>query len=533
MTQPERTSGLKVVETRINKVTVYTNQALVTRRGMVELTGEERELVVSQIPTSLQPDSVRIRGVGTVEVRLLGVSTERIYSTEPVRERVAQITGQIEQLEAQKRHLQAQVDSLGLQSNFLQGLQDKAGETFAHSLARKNISLSETLDLVNFLGSQYTEYAIAVDDYKSQQRELDQQLQALRASLKQIQISKPQESFSLVVGIESGGAGEFRLEVSYVVNSACWTPLYDLRVDSSRNTINLGYLAEINQNSGEDWMDVELTLSTAKPGLGTLPPKLQPWYIDVGRSPQPKMMTRSLSAAPAGKAAFDQQAEELEEGFLAAETMGAEMSKAGSVVTFKLNGGGNIPSDGAPHKTTILQDDFPCNLEYVAMPSLVSFAYLQARVSNSPTGGTLLPGKANIFRDDMFVGTTQLENIAPGQEFTLNLGIEEGLQIERELVERQVDKKLIGSNRKITYAYRILVTNLLEQAANLQLTEQLPVSRNEQIKVRLNRSNPPIQTGEMGMLEWQIAIAPQEQKEVYYQFIVEHPSQLKVVGLDI
>jgi uncharacterized protein (TIGR02231 family) len=169
----------------------------------------------------------------------------------------------------------------------------------------------------------------------------------------------------------------------------------------------------------------------------------------------------------------------------------------------------------------------------VAMPRLVSFAYLQANVKNNPNGATLLAGKANIFRDNVFVGTTGLENIAPAQEFKLNLGIDEGLKIERDLVERLVDKRLISNQRRITYSYRLIVTNLLEKEVNLKLTEQLPVSRNEQIKVRLSRSNPQIQLGEMGILEWLLTLPPQERRDIYYQFNVEYPPDLMVVGLEI
>lgn len=138
----------------------------------------------------------------------------------------------------------------------------------------------------------------------------------------------------------------------------------------------------------------------------------------------------------------------------AAEAVVADVSQQGSVVTFQLAGGGNIPTDGNPHKVTILQDRFPCKLTYIAMPSEVSFAYLQARAKNHAEGATLLSGKANIFRDEMFVGTTNLANISPGEEFKLNLGIDEGMKIDRELIERQVDKKFLGSNRRITCAYR-------------------------------------------------------------------------------
>jgi uncharacterized protein (TIGR02231 family) len=539
---PETQDETKIVDTQIKAVTVYADKALVSRRGVISLTGQERELVITALPM-IETESVRVSGAGEVAVRLLGVSSDRIFTTEPIAERVAQYHRQIQQIEAEKRHLQAQVDALALQSSFIAGLREKTEDPFAQSLARKNLSLSETLDFLNFLGSQYSEYAIASGECKSQQQELDKQLQVLYASLQKIQTPHPKESVSLIVAVEPAGAGEFELEVSYLVNSASWNPLYDLRVSSSSDTVHLSYLAEITQKTGEDWINVDITLSTAKPGLGTLPPKLQPWYIDVPRPPAQLMTTRRVrqramslppaAMAMAGTAEDNEDEIEKEEDLIAAETVVAEISKQGSVVSFKLSGGGNIPTDGTPHKTTIFHDDYPCSFDYIAMPRLVSFAYLQAHVKNSVNGATLLPGKANIFRDNIFVGTTQLDNIAPGQEFKLNLGIDQGLKIERELVERQVDKKLISNQRRITYSYRLIITNLLNSEANLKLTEQLPVSRNEQIKVRLIRSNPQIQLGEMGILEWLLTLAAQERREIYYQFTVEHPPELTVVGLDI
>ncbi|MBD2385549.1 mucoidy inhibitor MuiA family protein [Cylindrospermum sp. FACHB-282] len=541
MVNPEKSSWCKTVQSQIVAVTVYADKALVTRRGVVSLTGLERELVITPLPLTVETESVRVSGTGTVGVRLLGVSSVSLYTTEPTAEGVAQLTRQIQQLEAEKLHLQAQIQALALQSSFIAGLREKTEQPFAQSLARKNISLSETLDFLNFVGSQYSEYAIASGEYKSQQQELDKQLQVLRTALQKIQTPNIQESLSLIVAVEVSGVGEFDLEVSYVVNRASWSPLYDLRVDSIRDIVHLSYLAEVTQSTGEDWLGVALTLSTAKPGLGTLPPKLVPWYIStpqpsIGRRrevmlpPAAAMMARS---APPGEGSWEAEEEPAEVNFIPAEIVVAEVAKEGGVVTFKLNSGGNIKSDGTPHKTTIFNDDYPCNFEYVAMPRLVSFAYLQAKVKNSPNGATLLPGKANIFRDNTFVGTTELENIAPGQEFKLNLGIDEGLKIERNLVERQVDKKLMSKQRRITYGYRLIITNLLNLETHLKLTEQLPVSRNEEIKVRLNQSNPQIQLSEMGILAWGLTLPPQEKREIYYQFTVEHPPELTVVGLDI
>jgi uncharacterized protein (TIGR02231 family) len=537
--------SIKTIDTRICEVTVYTDRALVTRRGTVSLTGNERELAIVSVPATLETESVRATGAGTVAVRLLGVRTETVFSSEPVADGIAELTQQIQELQTQRRAINDKITARKIQLKFVEGLSEKSVGFFSSSIAKQQVGLNETGELLNFLGTNYLKYVSAIAQHERQQHKLDNQIQALKQNFQQVMTSHSQQSFNIIVAIEPSGSGNFELEISYVVMGARWTPLYDLRVNTTNNQINLNYLAEVNQNTGEDWAGVALTLSTAKPGMGTLPPKLEPWFIDTvhpksaqtpefmrTRSPQ----TAEPDRAPAPERAFAMMA--LSDAAaapesIAAQTATATVSKEGGTVSFQVGGNTKIPSDGTPHKVMVFRENYPFKPEYIAVPRLVSFAYLQAVVVNPLTGATLLPGKANIFRDNTFVGTVELENVSPGQEYKLNLGIDEGLKIERELVERQVDKKLIGQQRRMSYAYRLNVTNLHQVQVHLTLQEQLPVSRNEQIKVRLTLTNPKIVAGEMGLLEWIMSLQPQAKQELYYQFVVEHPPDLTVIGLDI
>jgi uncharacterized protein (TIGR02231 family) len=532
------------IATQITAVTVYTDRALIVRHGTIHLTGTERQLILTNLPPTLDPESIRVSGKGQIPVKIQGVTTDRQYTIEPVIERIAELTAEIDRLETDKRHLQYQINTIALQSSFIYGLREKTETTFSRSLANQQIGLEDTQNLLNFIGTKNAEYARATEDLQQQQRQIDKHIKTCQLQLRQVQTTHSKESLELRVGIEPTGAGEFQLEVVYVIDRASWTPRYDLRVNISSNTIQLNYLAEIVQTTGEDWSNVSLTLSTAKPGLGTLPPKLTPWYIDapapVPAAPMMMMRARASSvdmdyelAAPAGSALSETNDSDTLAMKYDAETVVADVSQQGSVVTFQLAGGGDIPSDGNPHKVTILHDRYPCKLEYIAMPRLVSFAYLQAKAKNRPDGATLLPGTANIFRDDTFVGTTNLENIAPGQEFKLNLGIDEGIKIDRELIERQVDKKFIGGNRRITFAYRLTITNLLATPNHIQIEDQIPHSHNEQIKVKIIKISPQIQLGELGKLTWELDLPANAKTEIYYQFSIDHPEHLHVRGLDI
>ena len=544
---------IKTLDTRISEVTVYTDRALVTRRGTVALTGNETELTIASLPATIETDSVRATGSGTIAVRLLGVRSETVFSSEPVAYNIAELTQQILELQTQKRAIEDKLAARKIQLKFVEGLGEKTVASFSSSIAKQQIGLNETGEFLNFLGTNHLKYVSAIAQHHRQQRELDKQIQALQQQLLQVQTPHSLESLNIIVAIESSGSGNFELEISYVVILASWTPLYDLRVNTTTNQINLNYLAEVNQNTGENWTGVALTLSTAKPGLGSLPPKLEPWYVNILRPKSAQtlalMRTRSRQTPATEMETHFADDFNIEDGeqfadysqeyagsylpVIEAETATAKVSREGGTVSFQVGGNTNIPSDGTPHKVTVFSDNYPFKPEYIAVPKLVSFAYLQAVVVNPLTGATLLPGKANIFRDNTFIGNVELENISPGQEFILNLGIDEGLKIDRELVERQVDKKLISQQRRTSYAYRLNVTNLKQVQIHLTLKEQLPVSRNEKIKVRSTLTNPKIVVGEMGLLEWQIFLPPQAKQELYYQFVVEHSPDLTVIGLDI
>ena len=533
----------KNIDAAITSVILYTERALVTRQNTISLTGEEKELIISNLPVTLFQDSVRVSGKGTSKINILGVKLESVFTSEAPVESIAQLDREIQTLQNQQASLKNQLSSRQLQLNFIEQLSEKSKTQYAINLSKQETNLEQTEALLNFIGDKHLAYGEQITELQQQQQELNDQIAALQRKKQSLLVPQNKEYFNLIIFIEASEPGELGLEVSYLVNRASWQPLYDLKVETEEKQLNLTYLAEIQQSTGEDWQNVALTLSTAKPGLGTLPPRVEPWYIG-SDLPVPRASRRritkksSLSTEEsyellAASAAIPDEENYESEDNEAAEVVAATVAKSGSVVTFEVNGGGNIPSDGTPHKVTVFSDRYSVKLEYVAIPRLVSFVYLQAVITNPATGVTLLPGPANILREQTFVGTTSLENIAPSQEFILNLGIDEGWKIERNLVQRQVDKKLISGNKRVTYAYRLMVHNLQAGESSLKLIEQLPVSRNEQIKVRLLQTEPKIKLGEMGVLEWNLTLNEGSKQEINYQFTLEYPPEVSLYGLNI
>jgi uncharacterized protein (TIGR02231 family) len=470
------------------------------------------------------------------------VRTERQEHLEVPAEHLTALTQQLTRDEEEKRQVQDSLRLLNLQQDLIKNLGSQYLECLKKSSNPENMNLKQIEELLNFIGKHYREFSGEVAEQERQLQQLDKQLQEVRSQLQRA-TPRDRDSYSIIIALESSRAGELALEVSYLVRQASWVPLYNLRLNATGDSLNLSYLAQVKQNSGEDWHEVALTLSTAKPGLSTQPPELTPWFVNTdypeeGAQVAPKDLSPSSSLTitmpypgtsliPEATAAMNPEIERL-----AARMATSEIAKPAGIVTLSANDKVSVPRDGTVCKTSLFQKDYPCRARYVAIPRLISLAYLQTTIANPLSGVTLLPGKANIFRDNTFVGTTQLDNIAPGQEFTLNLGIDEGVKIERNLVERQVESQ-VGERQRTVYAYRLTVANLREHDTELTLLEQLPVSRHRQVEVHLIHCKPQIRVSELGVLQWSLPLPARSSQELSYQFAVEHPAKWTIVGLDI
>jgi uncharacterized protein (TIGR02231 family) len=172
------------------------------------------------------------------------------------------------------------------------------------------------------------------------------------------------------------------------------------------------------------------------------------------------------------------------------------------------------------------------DLTYVTAPKLEAVFYRRAEVKNE-SKYSLLPGSAQLFEGDEYLGATELEFVAPGQTFELALGADERLRVEREMTARDVDKaSILGDRRRVRYGFEIEVENLRDRPQEVLVRDHLPVARDEQIKVRLDSADPkPQEHSDLNQLEWKLTLDKGAKRTIRYEFSVEHPRQMEVVGL--
>ena len=528
------------LQSTVSAVAVYPDRARVTRRGAATLEPGNHRLEISELPLKLDAASVRALARGTARARLVAVDTRRDFYVETPAECVRELEKQVESLQDEMRELDAHTELLKREEAVLGQLASQT-ETYARGLAYGKIDAEIQMALLDGLRTRTEGLNSALLELTVRRREAERRLSKLENELSQLRGARRRERYTAVVEVEVVEAGDLTVELTYVVSGAGWQPLYDMRLleEGEQPALEVGYLAQVTQQTGEDWPDVAFTLSTARPALAETIPELDPWYIRSIVAPKPRSVrSPARLAAPAAPAAMEAtlagvgadfamvRADEVE-----VEPVTATVEAAGSAVTYQVPGTVTVPSDGALHKVTVARFEMVPELDYVTAPKLAEAAYRRAKVANN-SPYTLLAGSANLFAGDEFIGTTELELTAPNGELELYLGTDDRVRVERELKRREVDKKLIGDRRRLRYGYEITVENLLSSEAKITLYDHVPVPRHEDIKVKLESVEPkPAEQSELDVLRWELELEPGERQAVRFDFLVDHPREMRVVGL--
>jgi uncharacterized protein (TIGR02231 family) len=549
------------VESHISAATVYLDRAIVTRMATIELVRGEQALVFERLPTGLLDQSLQASGRGTAGVTILDVNAQTAYVDFTPNERVKELEEKLKGLLIQHRALDDRGKILSEERDFVKRMLLASTGTVIYPLGGDTAhgggtaarpTLDEWQKLYVYSEETFGKIAGEAQSLDNQREDLKAKQEALQQQLNELRGARGKSFKTVTVRVAVSDPGRLDVMLKYAVPGASWVPSYDARLHVADRAVELSYFGLVRNNTGEDWSDLALTLSTARPSLGGGAPELSPWIVDVTR---PIMM--KVTAMPAAEArmeragkgtqAFNQLAdaasaireldEEKDAGFLAA-TVEAGATSA----TFKIPVAVTVPANNTMQKVSIASAKLAANLQYQATPKLLEAAFLSAYAVNN-TDYPFLAGPMNTFLDETFVAASRLKTVMPGEKFELALGADEGIAIKRKLVNRfSEDTGLTSKGRRVTYEYLLTITNNKKTAERVVFKEPVPVSRNEKIEVNLlTPAEGDVGTAEKpkqvireadGKLVWRFDLKPGEKREVPLKFSIGYPGDLNVTGVE-
>nr|WP_294794739.1 DUF4139 domain-containing protein [uncultured Mucilaginibacter sp.] len=596
------------VESKVQKVTVFLNGAQVTRTATAQIAAGTSTLIFGNISPDIDVQSLQVRAAG--DFTILSVKNELNYLDEQTRQ------NGVLTLQAQQKAIR---DKIAFQ-NTLRAIDSKEEEMLSKNQVVSGDNAS--LDLIKL--KQALDFQTArLTEIKKREIAQNEEITRLTTELKKYdkQIADALKGSSkatgnILVTISSKAATSTTFTLSYVVKNAAWYPTYDIRAKNVNSPIAIAYKANVSQQSGEEWKNIKLTLSTGNPTVSGSKPQLDPYYLNYGmfyqsnnaitkvsgtvfdnqnRSSLPGTTVRvkgtSIATAtnadgkytiqiPGGanhvleflalgyesieqpvnsttiNAGLNASATMLNEvvitnsdfsNQLAGRVAGLNVTKARlngkdftttpivvnqtenqTNIEFNIDDPYTIPGDGKQYLVNVSEVELPATYQYYTAPKLSTDVFLTASLTDW-NKYNFLSGEANLFFEGTFIGKSLIDTQVSSDTLNLSLGVDKNIVVTRTLQKDLAEKQSLGSNKKETKNWQIVVKNRKNQQVNLLVEDQVPVSQNSAIEVETQELSAGNMDKTTGRVSWNLTLNSQAEKKLDLKYQVKYPKNQQVI----
>jgi uncharacterized protein (TIGR02231 family) len=519
----------KLVESKITDVTLFLSGAQVTHEADVALKAGENILRISDLTVNLDPNSVQVEG--NKDFTIINVRHAVNYLTDQsTSPKVKSVMDSLEN--AQFRLLEKQ----SLRNVYYQ----EREMLNANRSIKGNDAVLVTEDLsemADFFRSRLREIEYKVLELNQDEKKLNQEIIRLQNHLNQLNARRNTNPSEIFVTVACDKAVNAKIRLNYLAYSAGWIPTYDLRSEDINQPIEMVYKAKVYQSTGNDWENVNLTLSTGNPTIGGQSPILNPWFLYL-YNPQQRVSMDKMGkrdsysqelemSRPAAGVMMDSDM-----GYNGAESLAEFTVQSQNVVSteFKIGIPCDVPADGQYYDVEMQRETLKATYDYFCAPKLDGDAFLRAKVTDWMQY-SLLPGESNIYFKGTYVGKAYIDPAMANDTLDLSLGRDKSITVDRKMLSDFCKTSNLGGNTKTTKAFETSITNTKKVPVTFTLEDQIPLSQNEDITVELEESSGAALDPATGKLTWSLSIAPGETVKKQLRFSVKYPKKKLISGL--
>jgi uncharacterized protein (TIGR02231 family) len=513
-------------KSKITQATVFLQSAQLTREAQLQVKQGDNVFRFQGLETSIDPQSIQAAAPEIVLIN--SVKHEVNYQTElPTSPEYRAIADSI------KLTTDA-ITRTNSANGVLEAEKTLLNQNLAIGSKEKGLTTETLQKMADFYRSRMT--YIQEEQFKQSitLRELNKTLARLNQQLGTLQGRSSKPSNDIILHLKSDYARSVTVLLRYVISGASWQPSYDLRATDLTKPVRLDYRAEVFQSTGNDWENVQLTLSTGNPNLGGTKPELSQWNLYPAGYGVKTLEAVTISTQGDYDESRDYKKEEkpTDGRFGGGMTLADYTTVTEGAVTaeFAINVPQRIPSDGKGHQVFIQSTDLPATFAHYAVPKLDADAFLLAAVTGWESLN-LLPGGVNIFFEGTYVTRAQLNPSATSDTLNLSLGRDPKVIIARKPLQDKSSQRTIGTNKERTFAYEITVRNAKTTPITLRLLDQVPVSQDESVTVKVEEISGASHNTDTGELTWNLALQPNETKKLTLIYSVKYPKSKVINGI--
>lgn len=531
----------KSVKTKPEKIIVYTQGAQVHRNISTNLVAGQNTIIFTGLENCINTSAIQASGNGNFiiadiqhEVHYPELDKAKLQGDIRYKKLIKNVNDSLQELNYLIEDIQSKTDALSTEKNVLLNYNLYKGQS-------KKDSIPFLKDGLTYLREKLYNINSELIKLKREKEKLEAKKVALNERLINVSNELANENnigevekvdYRVIVHVIADQATPASINLNYYIVNAGWTPSYDMRASSNDQNIKLTYKAQIHQQSGIDWGNVKLVLSTANPNRSYILPELSPWYLGYNNYNYKKDMSKaySINAPAAGNVAY------AEKTALADDKLDMEAAQAYNYTSvsenvieteyeIKLNY--NIPSDGKEHFAAIMVKDLKTFYRYKAVPKLNNNVYLTAVLPDWEDAITM-SGQASIYFDGSYVGATSLYPGGTEDTIQLSLGIDKNVAIKRQKIKDKCSEKLLDNDIVHQYTFEITMKNSRSTKIEIEVEDQLPLAQDKSVTIERKELSGAKYNDVTGIVKWRSTIQAKDNKKLTLIYQVKAPKTMPV-----
>lgn len=546
-----------VVSSEIKKVKLFLTSGEMTHQSNLKLMKGRNKIIFSGISAYADPQSIQFSL--PIDYRLVSFSTEMDFlAAEQFNPRIAKLKDSLTILKDQTQ-LNADINSsFQAELAVMNTNRDLKGNN-------QNITVAQIKEAGEYYRTRTLEINKQLSKLNRESYILNEKIELIRLQLTELNFNENMRSNQVIVLIDVDKESTSSCSLSYLVSDCGWVATYDLSATDLNQKINLKYKAKVYNNTGNDWNNVELVLSTADPKLSASQPELTPWYLNyydanmfksksygnknqvvyeqdvnyrstvennlnmANQRAYDNYMLDEQTQLNSKFARNDNEWSKLESKKVTKKQVEMEQVEISELTAeFIIPNLFSCPNDGKPYVVDVKEHNLDATFTHVSVPKLDNGAFLLANIVGWQDLD-LMPGPTNVYFGGMYVGISHIDTRNVSDTLALSFGRDSKVLVMRKLKSELSSKKVVGSSKRETYLYELAIRNNRNVPVKINVYDQVPVSKNTDITVTVDELSEGKKDAETGEVKWEITLQPNETKSIEIGYTVKYPKDATVV----
>ncbi len=494
----------------VEDVKIFLRGAEIKRRMVLDVEEGKNTAVFDGLPQDVRPESIN------ASVEKGGILISADFEMENFREPVVskdlkKLEEKYKKLKEEIREENSKLDILNSEEKFLENNRKIGG--------RSGFDMDELKEAEKYFRGRKEEINSSKLKVESRLEDLMKEFERMTKEMSGRPPEVVRYAGKISVDLYSESKGQAEVVVSYYVNNAWWKPIHEIRMNEIGDPIVLNMKGSIVQNTGEDWDNVNVKLSTGNPMLGNQQPILRPWYINFISAKTPRF---AVGAYDEDMLIMPSMAEVSEEKMLQRAAPSAAVAESNTAVEYTLPAPLDIPSSNKPSKVELQKHVLEAEVFYYCVSKLDTDAFLIAKISGWESLN-MIEGEVSIFQGNEYVGKTYLNPAEMDDDMEISLGRDKGVIVTREKGKDMTSKGMIGKNKNALREWIITVRNTKSKSIKMKLIDQLPISTDGEVTVDAVEISGAEHDKETGILTWTMEIPAGGSSKKVLKYEVSYP----------